>query len=287
MRKDLKITVKREAIALIGDITYKNEAAWYGESERPLKMSLLVPKHKERHAKPLPLLLWLCGGGLRVVDHNIWLPQMISIAEAGFIVASVEYRTINDAALPKPLIDVKAAIRYLRAHAEKYCIDPERVFIMGESAGGMLASLAAVTPDNPEFEIGDYLDMSTRVSAAIDIYGITDLNASYEFAAQLNLIRGIEQLQKAGITDMADTKSLNRVSAIRYVKEDTVPFLILHGTEDEKVPISQSERFYKELKAKGVYCEFYRLEGCAHGVDEFYQPEIMELILNFMRKHLS
>ena len=63
MRKDLKITVKREAIALIGDITYKNEAAWYGESERPLKMSLLVPKHKERHAKPLPLLLWLCGGG--------------------------------------------------------------------------------------------------------------------------------------------------------------------------------------------------------------------------------
>lgn len=286
MIKDLKVEVKREAIALIGDITYKNEEAWYGETERPLKMSLLVPKHKERHLEPLPLLLWLCGGGLRVVDHNIWLPQMVSIAEAGFIVASAEYRTINDVALPMPLIDVKAAIRYLRAHAAKYCIDPDHVFIMGESAGGMLASLAAVTPDNPEFEEGDFLDMSTRVSAAIDIYGLTDLDASYESAMKKNTIRGVEQLQKAGITDMADRASLERFSAIRYVKEDTVPFLILHGTEDEKVPISQSESFYQALQSKGVYSEFYRFDGCAHGVDEFYQPEIIDLIVAFMKKHL-
>lgn len=285
MKKDLRVELKKEAIALICNVTYKNEKAWYGETERPLKMSLFVPKHKERHEKPLPLLVWLCGGGLQVMDHNIWMPQLLSIAEQGFIVAGVEYRTINDMPLPAQLIDVKAAIRYLRAHHSRYCIDPSNVFVMGESAGGMLASLTGVTAGLAEFDQGDFLEESSAVNGVIDIYGIADLCAAYDSQKNSGL-RGLECLQKVGKSEDNARERLKRFSAIRYVNEKTVPFLIFHGTEDEKVDVSQSDMLYEKLTACQVPCDYYRLIGCRHGVDEFYQPEIIALMLQFMRQNM-
>lgn len=286
MKKDLTVEAGRQAIALISDITYKNEDAWYGETERPLKMSLLAPKHKERQTKPLPLLVWLCGGGLRVMDQNIWMPQLVSFAEQGFVVASVQYRTVNEAPLPAQLIDVKAAIRYLRAHAHRYCIDARNVFVMGESAGAMLAGLTGVTAGINEFDKGDFLDMSSGVNAVIDIYGIADLSAAYE-AVRENLVRGAECLDKVGGPADGYQKKLEQFSVVRYVNNKTVPFMILHGTADETVDISQSEALYERLTACGVPCDYYRLIGCIHGADQFYQPEIVELMAEFMKRHLK
>lgn len=286
MKKDLQVRLKRDAISLICNVAYKNEVAWYGETERPLRMSLFVPKHKERCTQPRPLLVWLCGGALHVMDHNIWMPQLLSFAERGFIVASVEYRTVNESPLPAPLIDVKTAIRYLRAHADRYCIDPGNVFIMGESAGGMLASLVGVTQGLKEFEQGDFLEHSSGVNAVVDIYGIADLRAAYESSAQ-DRMRGAVALEKVGSSEAEALNNLDRFSAIRYVSKDTVPFLILHGTADTTVELSQSENFYDKLTEYGVPCDYYRLEGCQHGVDEFYQPEIMDLVAEFMRRYIK
>lgn len=286
MKKDLQVQLTRDAISLICNVAYKNESVWYGETERPLRMSLFVPKHKERCAKPKPLLVWLCGGALHVMDHNVWMPQLLSFAERGFIVASVEYRTVNESPLPAPLIDVKAAIRYLRAHANRYCIDPGNVFIMGESAGGMLASLVGVTQGKKEFEQGDCLEQSSGVNAVVDIYGIADLRAAYESSAQ-DRMRSVAALEKVGSTEAEALNNLDRFSAIRYVNKDTVPFLILHGTADTTVDLSQSESFYDRLAECGVPCDYYRLQGCGHGVDEFYQPEIMELAADFMSRYIK
>lgn len=286
MKKDLQVQLTRDAISLICNVAYKNESVWYGETERPLRMSLFVPKHKERCAKPKPLLVWLCGGALHVMDHNVWMPQLLSFAERGFIVASVEYRTVNESPLPAPLIDVKAAIRYLRAHANRYCIDPGNVFIMGESAGGMLASLVGVTQGKKEFEQGDCLEQSSGVNAVVDIYGIADLRAAYESSAQ-DRMRSVATLEKVGSTEAEALNNLDRFSAIRYVNKDTVPFLILHGTADTTVDLSQSESFYDKLAECGVPCDYYRLQGCGHGVDEFYQPEIMELAADFMSRYIK
>lgn len=286
MKKDLQVQLTRDAISLICNVAYKNESVWYGETERPLRMSLFVPKHKERCTKPKPLLVWLCGGALHVMDHNVWMPQLLSFAERGFIVASVEYRTVNESPLPAPLIDVKAAIRYLRAHADRYCIDPGNVFIMGESAGGMLASLVGVTQGKKEFEQGDCLEQSSGVNAVVDIYGIADLRAAYESSA-LDRMRSVAALEKVGSTEAEALNNLDRFSAIRYVNKDTVPFLILHGTADTTVELSQSESLYDKLAECGVPCDYYRLQGCGHGVDEFYQPEIMELAADFMSRYIK
>lgn len=283
MVRDVKVESRRDAIALLTDITYKNEAAWYGEAERSLKMSMYLPKHKERCKAPMPTIVWLCGGATQVVDKDVWMPQLIRFAQEGFVVASVEYRTMNDKALPAPLIDVKAAIRYLRAHHAQYCIDPRNVFVMGESAGGMLASLVGTTGDDPRFERGDYLDQSSAVNAVVDFYGLTDLSRAYE-ERKPDLIRGVECLQRVdGSTIEERMEALKTFSAVRHVTPDTPPFMILHGTADKTVDISQSEILYEALTACHVPCEYVRLEGCDHGVDNFYQEEVQDWIMSFLR----
>lgn len=247
----------RETTALYSDVVYKNEGYWYGEAERPLKMSMLVPKHRKEH-KPMPLLVFLCGGGCQVVDRNVWVPQLIRYAREGFVVASPEYRTDNDVKMPAPLLDVKAAIRFLKAHADRYCIDKNNVFLMGESAGGYLVNLAGTTMDLPEFEEGDFLTESTRVNGVIDIYGPSTG----------------KRFQK-------------EYYALKYVSKNSAPFLILHGTADTVVPISESEELYAALEEKGVPVDFYRLEDAIHGCDHFYQEKIEDIVLEFMRKNLK
>lgn len=81
--------------------------------------------------EPCPYLIWICGGAFTAVDHSVWLLDLEYIAEAGFIIASVKYRTTGEAQFPAQIIDVKAAVTFLRAHAKEYCIDPDRIYVAG------------------------------------------------------------------------------------------------------------------------------------------------------------
>ena len=138
MKQHLQIALDHEPLAWINGVVYSNRPAWYNVTARALHMDLIVPKERPHHA-PQPAVLFLCGGAYMVMDRSIWLPELMTLARAGYTVASMEYRTSNEAAFPAALEDVKTAIRFLRAHAEEYCVDPARIFLMGESAGGTLA----------------------------------------------------------------------------------------------------------------------------------------------------
>ena len=164
----------RECISLIPDIRFATVPAWFGATKRDLKMDIIAPKCCEGHRR-LPAIVWICGGAFHTMDKSVWIPQMVHLAEKGYVVCSVEYRTSNEEPFPAPLEDIKSAIRYLRAHADNYAIDPEKIVAMGESAGGTLAALAGVTGDHPEYDRGDYMDHSSRVQAVVDFYGIADL----------------------------------------------------------------------------------------------------------------
>ena len=194
------------------------------------------------------------------MDKYVWWPQWIEFARRGVIVASVEYRTNNEAVFPDSLADVKAAIRYLRAHAETYSIDAERIFIGGESAGGALACLAGVSDGeaHKKYEVGDWLDTDSRVQGVVDFYGVVD-----------------RMSRPLG-------KDPELASAIRFVTPNTPPFLIFHGNCDDLVPIDQSERMYTCLCENGVRAEYYVLDGEGHGADAFYQQEIMDIIREFI-----
>ena len=288
MRKQLHVERKREVLSLVTDVTFANIPCWYGASRRDLKMDLIVPKNRTGHAD-CPAIVWICGGAYRVVNRAVWLPEMMRFARAGYVVASIEYRTSNEAIFPAQLIDVKSAVRFLRAHAEAFCVDPGKIYAMGESAGGTMASLLGVTGDQKEFDQGDYLDQSSAVQGVVDYYGVVDLSgASAERdrgAAEINPSNDVPYFAFEEFLGVGYAKAeAEKASAIRYISEKTPPFMILHGTKDAVVPMAQSDALYDALQKKGVPCEFTVVEGAAHGDDLFYQDEMTDRVISFLNR---
>ena len=288
MRKQLHVERKREVLSLVTDVTFANIPCWYGASRRDLKMDLIVPKNRTGHAD-CPAIVWICGGAYRVVNRAVWLPEMMQFARAGYVVASIEYRTSSEAIFPAQLIDVKAAVRFLRAHAKAFCVDSDKIYAMGESAGGTMASLLGVTGDQKEFDQGDHLEQSSAVQGVVDYYGVVDLSgASAERdrgAAAANQSNDVPYFAFEEFLGVGYGKAeAEKASAIRYISEKTPPFMILHGTKDAVVPMAQSEALYDTLQKEGIPCEFAAVEGAAHGDDLFYQDEVTDLVISFLNR---
>lgn len=283
MRKEIIVKEEHEVLSLINDVVFANVPAWYDATRKTLKMSIVCPKVKKDH-EPMPLMVWVCGGAFRQVDRAVWVPEMIYFARKGYVVASVEYRISSEAEFPGALCDVKAAIRYLKAHAGDYCIDPERVVIMGESAGGALASLVGTTGGYEEFEQGDFLEYSSTVNAVIDYYGLVDIENVDLSGAVTHDVPPFTCEDWIGLNYTKDMA--RKASAISYVDENTPPFLIFHGEADICVLPEQSEGFYKKLTEKNVYAEYYVLKGEGHGAAVFYQDSVKDIVLDFLKKVL-
>ena len=209
---------------------------------------------------------------------------MLEYAKHGYIVASVEYRTVEDVPFPASLVDVKAAIRYLKAHADQYCIDKNHVFVMGESAGAALACQVGIMSGMPEYELGDFLDETSAVDGVIDFYGPAE-NENYKEQVMEDPLMYAAFIQRMGGIPENKQDVIKASSAINYIDSNTPPFLIVHGMEDEKVDIAQSERLYKKLKENDIPCDFIRILGAKHGTDEFYQKEIVNIVLEFLDRY--
>lgn len=279
MMETINIARKQEVLSLVTNITFSNVPCWYDATRRDLHMDLIIPKQRNGHT-PCPVIVWICGGAYMVVDHAVWMPEMVRFARAGYVVASIEYRTTNEASFPAQLIDVKSAIRYLRAHAREYCLDPDRIFVMGESAGGTMACLLGTTGNMTEYDQGDHLTFSSRVQGVVDFYGLTDMDPNARISGG-----AVPYWTMDAFLGGADAAGMAyKASAVNHVSCDTPPFMILHGSEDPVVPLEQSRRLYDTLVRNGVPAEFLILEGATHGDDRFYQDEMVERIMAFFNK---
>ena len=278
MREVLHIQKEHEVLSLITGVAFSNVPCWYGATRRDLKMDLIVPKVREGH-KSCPCIVWICGGAFMVVDRSVWMPEMLHFARNGYVVASIEYRTSNEAPFPAQLMDCKSAIRYLRAHAKEYCTDPGKVFVMGESAGGTMACLLGTTAGCPEFEQGDWLDYSSAVQGVVDFYGVTKIEPLPHITGTAVPYYAFD----AFIAEDFTAEMGKKASALEYVSPHTPPVLILHGTEDPLVSMDQSERFYERLQENGVRTDLLIVEGASHGDDLFYQRVMDDRILDFLK----
>lgn len=268
MKKEISITQKEIRVRLSTDIVYGHRRYWGKSIHRSLGLSLLYPDGHfgrgwanlnpelvDKLPDPSPVVVWLCGGAFTEMDKDIWLPELTFLAKKGYIVASVEYSVTPATKFPEQMEDVKLAIRFLKAHAKEFNIDPERIAVMGESAGAFLSIFCAITGKLKEYDKGGYEEYSSEVKAAVPWYG------------------GIKK--REGTVDL-----------IPLINKDTPPFLILHGKQDPSVPIEGSESLYNALQKAGVYADFYIVENAKHGDVLFCQDKIREIILKFLDEKL-
>ncbi|MER5171340.1 alpha/beta hydrolase [Thioclava kandeliae] len=255
---------------------------------RQLRMSVI----REAEARNRPAILYFPGGGFTSADHDKYLQMRMALAQAGFVVAAAEYRTVPDV-FPAQAEDAKAAIRFLRAHAETFGIDPSRIGVMGDSAGGYMAQLAA-TVTGAEYERGDYLDQPSDVQAAVTLYGISDLSdigaglpreaaASHASPAvtEALIVNGPAFGPSLGATVQDTPEKTRAASPIGHVGPHSPPFLILHGSADRLVSPEQSAKLYRALGSHGIAARYFLVEGAGHGDSPWYQPDIIARVTRF------
>jgi acetyl esterase/lipase len=252
----------------------------YGHaSGRTMHLDLYLP---EKSDKPLPLIIWIHGGAWMAGSKDGPSPALRFLKD-GYAVAQVGYRLSQEAKFPAQIHDCKAAVRWLRANADKYNLDPNKFVAWGASAGGHLVALLGVTGGASDLEgtVND-LKQSSRVQAVIDWFGPTDflhigepesdLKHNAPDSPESKLIGGpiLENKDKAA-----------KASPITYVSKDAPPFLIMHGDKDRTVPFDQSERLYGALKKAGVDVTFVPMKGAGHG---FGGPDAITPVQEYLKR---
>ena len=260
--KDRELAAIADRAQLAADIEYRHID---GQSLR-LDLYLPRPRAQSPVSKP-PLVIWYHGGGWMAGNKD--LCRVIWLAGEGYAVASVQYRLAPKTQLPQLVDDCRAAIRWLRSHAQLYGYDADRIGVAGESAGGHLASLLGTTGE------GD-----TRVQAVLNIYGPGDmvqwLDKSYPQLTPLLFGGSIDDHRS----------SIEQVSPIRFVTADDPPLLIVHGALDPGVPIELSRQLKAAYDKAGVPAELHVIEDAAHGGPKFTDPQRRQLITEFFDHHL-
>ncbi|WP_425614375.1 alpha/beta hydrolase fold domain-containing protein [Anatilimnocola sp. NA78] len=249
--------------------------------------------HETAADKPLPLLIWIHGGGWSG-GSKAGMPYLGQLPR-GYVAASIEYRFSQKAPFPAQIQDCQAAIRFLRANAKKYNIDPERIGVGGASAGGHLAALVGTSGGKKAFPmIGGNEDQSDRVQAVCDVFGPTNFWTVIAQAEDDELVKNIfkwnagdpySRLIAAKLGE--DKEKCDAVSPVNYVSKDNPPFLILHGDHDTLVPYAQSVELKDLLTKSGVEVTLQRLPGAGHGGAAFALPAIAKLTSTFYDKHLK
>jgi acetyl esterase/lipase len=255
----------------------------YAEYARKLKMDLLIPEGPGPH----PLVLYLPGGGFVSARRMIAGKQRRYVADAGFVVASIDYRTTTAGATYREgLMDVATALRFLRDHAAEYGIDPTRVAVWGESAGGYMTSMAATEPDN-------------KLTAAVDFFGASNLDEiSQGFDAKtVAAMSGPDSAIAAYVLgpgrSLADhPDEARQADPASRVTAQTPPFLIVHGDDDRLIPPAQTARLHQALLAAGVSSTRYVVKGGGHGdlsrhPEPWTSSQLMDRVVDFLRTHLS
>ena len=257
---------------------------------KSLKLDLYLPEGQG----PFPLIIWVHGGGWTSGDKSLSAesPQFRQTTR-GYAVASINYRLSQEAKFPAQIEDCKAAVRWLRAHATQYNLDPSRIAAWGSSAGGHLAALMGTSAGVSDLE-GDEgnLDYPSRVQAVVDWFGPIDLlkmsGDSLSFPCNLidhNSVFSPESLLIGCAIQTCPDKT-ERANPLNYVSADDPAFLIMHGTDDCLVGPTQSQRLYNALTAAGIEAGLKFIEGAGHGGSEFDNPENRKLVDDFLDQHL-
>ena len=267
------------------------------EGGKAITMRVIRPWKNDLNAdRRYPLVVFIQGSGWTSPNINLHLPHICQLAMAGYVVATVTHRDSKDGhPFPAFLQDVKSAIRFLRAHAADYQIDPERVAAWGTSSGGNTALLLGLTGDDPRYTSSVNPEQSDAVKAVVDVFGPTDmmhmflgLFGEYETAqldegtaAYLNGILGFPWNTAEG------RAAASAMSPLHLLREGMTlpPMQLLYGDADPIVPFAQGERMYDRLLELGYEADFVRVTGAEHE-GNFWSQAVLDEIRAWLDAHV-
>ena len=223
-----------------------------------LKMDVYSPSNAT--GRPTPAVMYIHGGGWKLGGKSmlVMMPGPSELLRRGYLIVSIDYRLAPKYKFPAMLEDAQMALRFLQANAQRFNLDSHRIGVMGDSAGGHLAALLALTATSTRSQGSS---TSNRVVAVVDFYGPSDFTSGDLHASKTT----IRLLQDAFGATGADDPVLIRASPVSYISSNAPPFLILHGNRDGLVDIKQSEELQERLKAAGVDSTFIVITNFAHG----------------------
>jgi acetyl esterase/lipase len=229
----------------------------YCTNETPVKLDLYFPQTLEEST---PALIYVHGGGWIVGDKDtsLGLQDVPALTGAGYLVANVDYRRSVKYPFPSMVVDVKCAVRFLRAHAAELHIDPDRIGAWGSSAGGHIVSLVGLADASAGWDTGEYSEQSSRIQAVVDMFGptdLTDLDYQKKFKEKGYLLFDVMN---------PSLELLAWASPVTYVSADDPPFLIIHGDQDKVVMVKQSKLLHERLISVGVHAELLIVQNANH-----------------------
>ena len=262
--------------------TFYPDIAYVTNGHERQRLDLYIPAVRG----PYPLVIWIHGGAFRMGSKSDRVP--LAMLNQGYAIAAINYRLSHHAIFPAQIEDCKAAVRWLRAHAGIYDFDNTRFVAWGESAGGHLAAMLGTCGHIRKWDVGAYLDKSSRVQAVIDFYGPTDFlqmdrqriphGVTHDDAdsPESCLIGGPIQ-QHAEASQLANP--------ITHINGCAAPFLIIHGDADPLVPYGQSQLLVAALQRQAISVTLHTVVGGGHG--EFNTPSIPLLVDAFLQRTFS
>jgi acetyl esterase/lipase len=247
-----------ESIEEIKEIEYKNVGG------KSLQLDIYKPRNL---TEPAPLLVFVHGGGWKGGKRSDYLVYLVDFAKKGYITATVSYRLKNDSIYPACVQDVSDAMHFLFSNAGKYGYDPDRVAMIGGSAGGHLVLMTTYDFKEPAIPL-DSVYLATlphKVKCVVDIYGPVDLTTPY--AQTQPLVTGF-----IGHPYREKPELYWEASPAKYLREGLPPTLIFQGTSDKLLPQSQSDTLKARLDRLGVPAEYYKLPLWPHAMDIAERP---------------
>jgi len=260
----------------------------YADTDNPRQMlDLYLPK-KRATDKRLPVVVWIHGGAWRAGNKAGGMRNLAELVASGhYAGVSVAYRLTDEAIWPNQIHDCKAAIRWIRAHAEKHGLDPERIGVWGSSAGGHLVAMLGTSGGVEELEgtLGKHTEQSSRVTCVVNYFGPSDLLTMGKYPSQMNHdAAGSPESRLVGGPVQERRDAARSASPTTYVSKDDPPFLIVHGDQDPLVPHNQSVRLSELLQKAGTDVMFITITGGSHG--GFRSEELTRRVHRFFDKRL-
>ena len=257
---------------------------------RDLSLQILIPnKEKDGRREKCPAIIFIQGSAWQKQYLYSSLNKLIRMAEKGYVVAIVEYRPSDEAIFPAQIEDAKTAYKFMKKNSVKYFVDTENMMFWGDSSGGHTALMAGVTcNDYPITD--DYKEQEINPKCIIDWYGPTEI---YEMACYPSICEHDdpdcpEGMLIGGLRVSENKEIADKTNPAKYLSKEkpTPPILIMHGGSDALVPFNQSCRLYARLKELNKEVEFVKLINANHGFMGFNSEEALDIVGDFIKKHV-